>query len=138
MKCEGCGSSHYSTVEFHKCSSCGKEICVSCQVVTVEESFTVKHDVHYCEDCAPEVYTYPEGFHDFGRKGVPQEKETIKEWLNQCRKSLMYKEAGEFAYVGSGNTVVIGFKWEDEYSFVVAQGYKEITVENDKIKEIEF
>jgi hypothetical protein len=138
MKCESCGSSHYSLAEFHKCITCGEEICVSCQVVTIERAFGINHNIHYCETCAPEVYTYPEGFHDYS-KGELVDNDTIKRWLNDCRIGLIRNPHEDFHWSGSGNTVVIGLRTdEDECTFIVTKNYKEITVDNEELVRVEF
>ena len=68
------------------------------------------------------IPVYPDGFFDFS-DGVDISDVQINQWLEEARTNLEYADAGEFAYICSGNTLVIVLKHEDEYRYVVTKAY---------------
>lgn len=71
--------------------------------------------------------TYPSKFYDF-RNGVKVKDYEIKQWLEEIKNDLIEADIGNHSFRASGNTFVIGFKYEDEYSFIVCDSYKELSL----------
>lgn len=74
----------------------------------------------------PEKIVYPDSFYDF-KNGVDICDEDIQKYVDDVYKTL--KESGldiDYAYSGTGNTIVIGLKCADgELAIIVAKKYLE-------------
>lgn len=136
MICENCRATNIKPKDVQYCIDCNSEICPNCYTEGESEDKSYIGKIYYCPGCVPESYEYPKGFHDFS-KGKDVDEDTIKEWLEQVRKSIVLQDES-FHFVGSGNTLVIGFQCGDEYFFVVAKNYKELSVLAKDISKVKF
>lgn len=81
--------------------------------------------------------TFPNEFYDYSN-GALISKKQITEWLDTIKERLASKEDTDYSFIASGNTIVFGFKFEDGYTFYVADRYKELSVGLDDFKELNF
>jgi len=135
-ECESCGTKWDDPDEIKECGGCDKDICSCC---SENES---------CEDCGYDILDarYPEGFYKFGEsEGAHKvsDSEVIK-FLEQLRKHAAREaeypehERAEFYLTGTGDTCVILLSYEDEYRFIVAKEYEELTIEPGEIDTFSF
>jgi len=81
---------------------------------------------------------YPDVFFDFS-EGVDISEEKIRNWLMEVKEELeANNKERDFTYIKSGNTVVIGFKEDDQYEFVVCKDYKEHKLTERELEKIYF
>lgn len=101
---------------------------ISCPVCGDKISFN-----NYEKDITIENIIYPDDFHDF-KDGVIIEDTRINEWIKTCLKNVKNKseDYGVFNFIGSGNTKVIVFKFEDEYDVTVCTGFHEASITRNK------
>lgn len=93
----------------------------------------------YCPHCNGIIetkrikpFTFPDSFYQFSVSGgaVEMSNEKIQEYINIVRRELEQEcEVGEYTFIGSGDTMVFGFKFEDEYVIYVAKNYWEDIIE---------
>lgn len=72
---------------------------------------------------------YPESFFDFSG-GMDIDNFTIQQWVNDCVDAVKHSDGTmDYAYRGSGNTLVIAY-WtdDDEITVMVAKNYKETAI----------
>lgn len=81
-----------------------------------------------------EPFTFPNSFYHFGtsKNGnlpyVLSDEETQNN-VNIVKRRLQEEnDIGDFTFIGSGDTIVIGFKFEDEDTIIVAKNYWEDSV----------
>lgn len=78
-----------------------------------------------------EPFTFPDTFYHFGASedAVCLGDEEIQEYVNIVKRKLQQeRKVGEYAFTGSGDTMVFGFKMEDEDLIFVAKNYWEDSV----------
>ena len=92
-------------------------LCPNC-----EEPIVTKH---------VEPFTFPDTFYYCGvSKGAAYlSNEEVQECVNIVRRKLQQElKVGEYAFTGTGDTMVFGFKFEDEDVIYVAKNYWEDSV----------
>lgn len=75
-----------------------------------------------------EPFTFPDTFYHFGtgEGAVCLSDDEIQEYVNIVKRRLQKElEVGEYTFTGSGDTIVFGFKFEDEDKIIVAKNYWE-------------
>lgn len=92
----------------------------------------------YCPQCGGAIetkrikpFTFPDSFYQYSisEDVVEINNEKIQEYINIVRRELEQEcEVGEYSFTGSGDTMVFGFKFEDEYVIYVAKNYWEDSV----------
>lgn len=92
----------------------------------------------YCPQCGGAIetkrikpFTFPDSFYQYGvsEDAVEISNEKIQEYINIVRRELEQEcEAGGHSFTGSGDTMVFGFKFEDEYVIYVAKNYWEDSI----------
>ena len=113
-----------------KCPACG------CTIEYTEEDLEdLDHGTgFYCPDCGEEIYherfelhKFPRAFYRFGvnNGAVAISDETIQMYINDVARVLKNANVGEFTCTGTGDTMVIGLKFEDEDHIIVAKNYWE-------------
>jgi len=72
---------------------------------------------------------FPQDFH-YGENAVHIKDEEVNKFINQCLKDLEGKneEYGIYSCVGTGDTKVMIFKYEDEYDVIVTQNYYKTSI----------
>lgn len=95
----------YSGIGF-VCPQCGRDI-----------------EVEHFEQEKP---VFPKNFFHFGNGAKIKDAET-QQWCDKVFNNLLEADVGESYEVGSGDTLVVGFKREDEIEIVVAKGYYNYT-----------
>ena len=113
-----------------KCPACG------CTIEYTEEDLEdLDHGTgFYCPDCGEAIYQeqfkkyeFPKAFYHFGGHdfSVAIDDKTTQKYINRVVDSLNEHEIGDYTFVGSGDTIVIGLKNEDEDMIIVAKNYWE-------------
>ena len=131
--CESCESKQKVAYDISKCEECGKEICMSCS-----------NSLRICDECSgvSDHYTYPDGFYKFGQSegAKPLNDDEIRKYLEQVRESLAdsNKEYGDFSLIATGDSVIIGLKYYDEYQFIVAKNYEDLSIDKEEINKFKF
>lgn len=81
-----------------------------------------------------EPFTFPKTFYHFGPGDdgnlphILSDEETQK-YVDIVKRALQQeRKIGEYTFAGSGDTMVFGFKFEDEYVIYVAKNYWEDSV----------
>ena len=113
------------------CLNCGAKLEYDKEDVRIGEG---GYDVVVCPECGEETPVsekrthppiFPTTFHAFrcdeGAKNISDK--VIQDWTDEVWKKMKYLSPGEFACAGSGNTMVIGLKYADESSVIVAKDY---------------
>ena len=124
------------------CLSCGAKLEYDKEDVRIGEG---GYDVVVCPECGEETPVsekrthppiFPTTFHAFrcdeGAKNISDK--VIQDWTDEVWKKMKYLSPGKFACAGSGNTMVIGLKYADENSVIVAKDYWE---DSEDINEVE-
>ena len=93
-----------------KCPECGQD-------VMVEKIESIELNESNIE--------YPKHFSAMSRDAVDISNEKIQSWVRECLSGLKDCEDGDHMFVGSGNTMVFAFKYEEEYVIYVAKNYSE-------------
>ena len=78
-----------------------------------------------------EPFTFPDTFYHFGTSegAVSLSNDKIQEYVNIVKHKLQQEcQVGEYTFIGSGDTMVFGFKFEDEDVIYVAKNYWEDSV----------
>ena len=73
-----------------------------------------------------EPFTFPDTFYHFGvdEGAVCLSDDKVQEYVNIVKRKLQQElEVGEYTFTGTGDTMVFGFKFEDEDEIVVAKNY---------------
>ena len=132
--CETCKSHHREIKSIHNCEYCGKEICDNCGNL-IDDMFWE------CDNCnkLPQ-YKFPERFYHFGESKSAAEvnNDEIIEMLSNVKKKLTNQDIGGYTLESTGDTIVIGLKMLDEYTFMVCKGRYEISVDPKHINFLEF
>ena len=71
-------------------------------------------------------FTFPNTFYhfDIGEDAVCLSNEEVQEYVNIVKRKLQQEcKVGEYAFAGIGDTMVFGFKFEDEDVIYVAKNY---------------
>ena len=92
----------------------------------------------YCPHCGGvietehiEPFTFPDTFYHFGTSegAVCLSDDKVREYVNIVKRKLQQEcQVGEYAFIGSGDTMVFGFRFEDEDVIYVAKNYWEDSV----------
>ena len=75
-----------------------------------------------------EPFTFPDTFYHFGESenAMSLTDEEIQKYVNDVKRQLQQElKVGEYTFTGSGDTMVFGFKFEDEDKIIVAKDYWE-------------
>lgn len=78
-----------------------------------------------------EPFTFPDTFYHFGTSegAVCLSNEEVQEYVNIVKRTLQQeRKIGEYTFAGIGDTMVFGFKMEDEDIIFVAKDYWEDSV----------
>ena len=91
----------------------------------------------YCPQCGGVIetehiksFTFPDTFYHFGTNETSKltNKET-QHYVDIVKRKLQQEcQVGEYAFAGIGDTMVFGFKFEDEDTIYVAKNYWEDSV----------
>lgn len=73
---------------------------------------------------------FPWHFYKVGKNAVKKTDKEINDYIKESVRNLEKAEEdyGLFCYIGSGDTVVFVFKYEDEYAIFVAKDYYESSI----------
>lgn len=112
--------------------------CPNCQYTisyTEDEVERVTNDGNgiLCPNCDEiivtehiEPFTFPNTFCYYGEKdgAIPLTNEQVQKYVNIVKHSLQQEtQVGEYTSAGSGDTMVFGFKFEDEDLIYVTKNY---------------
>lgn len=78
-----------------------------------------------------EPFTFPDTFYHFSvsEGAVCLSNEEVQEYVNIVKRKLQQEyQVGEYTFTGSGDTIVFGFKFEDEDEIIVAKNYWEDSI----------
>ena len=78
-----------------------------------------------------EHFTFPDTFYHFGvREGaICLSDDEVQEYVDIVKRKLQQEcQVGEYTFAGTGDTMVFGFKFEDEDEIIVAKNYWEESV----------
>lgn len=92
-------------------------ICPNCN-----ESIVLEHIKHF---------TFPDTFYHFGTSegAVCLSDDEIQRYVDIVKHKLQQEcQVGDYTFTGSGDTMVFGFKFEDEDEIIVAKNYWEESV----------
>ena len=73
-----------------------------------------------------EPFTFPNTFCYYGEKdgAIPLTNEQVQKYVNIVKHALQQEtQVGEYTSAGSGDTMVFGFKFEDEDLIYVTKNY---------------
>lgn len=73
-----------------------------------------------------EPFTFPDTFYHFGvsEDAVCLSDDRVQEYVDIVKHKLRQEcQVGEYTFTGSGDTMVFGFKFEDEDEIIVAKNY---------------
>lgn len=73
-----------------------------------------------------EPFTFPNTFCYHGEKdgAIPLTNEQVQKYVNIVKHALQQEtQVGEYTFVGTGDTMVFGFKFEDEDEIIVTKNY---------------
>lgn len=73
-----------------------------------------------------EPFTFPDTFYHFGTSegAVCLSDDEVQQYVNVVKCKLQQEcQVGEYTSAGSGDTMVFGFKFEDEDEIIVAKNY---------------
>ena len=125
------------------CLNCGVKLEYDKEDVHIGEG---GYDVVVCPECGEETPVsekrthppiFPTTFHAFrcdeGAKNI-SDSDTQK-WIDATWKWLKDTPVGEFTFTASGNTAVIGLKYGDQDSVIVAKDYWEDSEYFDDVEE---
>lgn len=103
-------------------------------IITPEED----DEYVYCPCCNRKVYLYepntkdninfPTSYHTF-KNGADITDEEINKWVRECIEWLEENPEESYRYIGSGNTFVVVFNFEDEYHITVTKNYFETYID---------
>lgn len=76
---------------------------------------------------------YSDEFGDFFdySDGVPIDSETTQKWVNQVVEYLLKEQEEHYSFVGSGDTLVIGLRNDEEIIIYVSKKYMEANIPID-------
>ena len=77
-----------------------------------------------------ESFTFPDTFYHFDtNETIKLTNEETQHYVDIVKRKLQQEcQVGEYAFTGSGDTMVFGFKFEDEDEIIVAKNYWEESV----------
>ena len=114
--------------------------CPNCQYIisyTEDEVERVDNESMgvYCPHCGSvvetkhvEPFTFPDTFYHFGTSegAVCLSDDEVQHYVDIVKCKLRQEcQVGECTFTGTGNTMVFGFKFEDEDEIIVAKNYWE-------------
>ena len=117
--------------------------CPNCQYIisyTEDEVERVDNESMgvYCPHCGSvvetkhvEPFTFPDTFYHFGTSegAVCLSDDEVQHYVDIVKCKLRQEcQVGECTFTGTGNTMVFGFKFEDEDQIIVAKNYWEDSV----------
>ena len=91
----------------------------------------------YCPHCGGivetehiEPFTFPDTFYHFDTNETSKlTNEETQHYVNIVKRKLQQEcQVGEYTFTGTGDTMVFGFKFEDEDIIIVAKNYWEDSV----------
>ena len=91
----------------------------------------------YCPHCGGivetehiEPFTFPDTFYHFDTNETSKlTNEETQHYVNIVKRKLQQEcQVGEYTFTGTGDTMVFGFKFEDEDVIIVAKNYWEDSV----------
>ena len=92
----------------------------------------------YCPRCGGVIetehivpFTFPDTFYHYGENdcAVCLSDEEVQSYIDIVKRKLQQElQVGEYTFTGSGDTMVFGFKFEDEDEIIVAKNYWEDSV----------
>lgn len=71
---------------------------------------------------------WPQHFSHMSDKAAHLSDDQVQTRINECLKVLKNEEPGDYAFSGTGDTMVFAFKFEDEYAVYVTQNYFETSI----------
>lgn len=76
------------------------------------------------------LFTFPDTFYHFGTNETSKlTNEETQHYVDIVKHKLQQEcKVGEYAFTGTGDTMVFGFKFEDEDEIIVAKNYWEESV----------
>lgn len=117
--------------------------CPHCQytISYTEDEIERVDDEHmgvYCPQCSGvietehiEPFTFPDTFYHFAQSDETKflSNEETQHYVDIVKRTLRQeRQVGEYTFAGSGDTIVFGFKMEDEDLIFVAKNYWEDSV----------
>ena len=77
-----------------------------------------------------EPFTFPDTFYHFGTNETSKiTNEETQHYVDIIKRKLQQEcQVGEYTFTGSGDTMVFGFKFEDEDEIIVAKNYWEDSI----------
>ena len=78
-----------------------------------------------------EPFTFPDTFYHFSTSegAVCLSDDEVQKYVNIVKRKLQQeRKVGEYTFTGTGDTMVFGFKFEDEEVIIVAKNYWEDSV----------
>lgn len=115
------------------CENCGAELCYEPEDKRIGY---VGYEVIDCPECGEETPVSEKRIHppkfpitfshtcaDKGAKLLSNEETQC--WINEVLDKLKNYKPGEFTFVSTGDTMVIGLKFEDETDIIVTKDYYE-------------
>lgn len=117
--------------------------CPNCQYIisyTEDEVERVDNESMgvYCPHCGSvvetkhvEPFTFPDTFYHFGTSegAVCLSDDEVQHYVDIVKRKLRQEcQVGECTFTGTGNTMVFGFKFEDEDTIYVAKNYWEDSI----------
>ena len=122
-RCEHCGSKMTNTIQvgqfglkYIHCNSCGKDSYNG----ELGEITLTKDNVNY-----------PQHYYSFAN-GKSIDNDKINEWVRECVMKLESNPDQEYAFIGTGNTMVFVFDLDDAYEVYVCKNYDETTVDKSE------
>lgn len=72
-----------------------------------------------------ENFIFPKTFYKFGEEEYSKKLSNaeIQQYVDEVRNAEPNLKAGKWVFAGSGDTIVIGLKMEEEFEIIVAQNY---------------
>ena len=81
------------------------------------------------------LFTFPDTFYHFSTNETSKlTNEETQNYVNIVKRKLQQEcQVGEYSFIGSGDTMVFGFKFEDEDVIYVAKNYWEDSVFKEQL-----
>lgn len=122
------------------CDNCGAVLCYEPTDVRIGY---MGYEVVDCPECGEDVPVseervappnFPITFHHTDPNGEMVKNLSngeVQQYVDEIVKKTKCLNAGEFTYIATGDTMVIGLKHEDETDIIVAKGYYEDVIDLD-------
>ena len=68
---------------------------------------------------------FPDNFYHYGQQGysINLTNEEVQTYVDEIYEKEKYMKTGDSVVVGTGNTIVIGIKYEDSFDIFVCKNY---------------